>query len=226
MLTQRMAKNANTLLADAVIDPEVRSSRQGLQQLPRHPAGLTRAAKPCASSARRPRDAREAGRAGAAFGEYRGGDSAILGNLQPLVNAKRARAFDGHRGAARGEENLRGYEGELGSTRLNFIAMAIAAVLAFVVPDRAHRQEFLDDPPRAPRRERAAEHAEPGGDPSPAERDGQPRRRRPDRARPGDRGLTGAIADSVNYTIEELRGWSRASVDGRPGDERGAGTSP
>ncbi len=209
MLVQRIAKNANAMLAEAVVDPEVafllgkdtntfRSTVQGLLQ----GSEALRIA--------RVSDPELRGRLGAlesAFKEYVGAVSAILGNQQGLVAAKRA-TFDPFRdseallGAA--ERLHAGDEAQLGARRTNFVAMtavSIAALLCLMLIGLVYaadsRRRALD----SERQNKANQEAimrlldEIGnlasGDLTV-------------RARVTE-DVTGAIADSINYTIDELR---------------------
>jgi twitching motility protein PilJ len=92
MLTQRMAKNANTVLAGDVVDPEVafllgkdtNTFRELLQGL-LHGNDSVRIVRVADAEMRGKLGELESG-----FKEYQGAVSAILGNMQRLVNAKRA----------------------------------------------------------------------------------------------------------------------------------------
>jgi len=120
MLTQRMAKNANTMLAEAVVDPEVafllgkdtntfRNTVQGLLQ-GSESLRIQRVA-----------DADLRGKLGqldSAFKDYQVAVSSILGNQQSLVNAKRASfdLFNDSETLLRVSEQLNDvYEAQLGS---------------------------------------------------------------------------------------------------------------
>ena len=94
MLTQRLAKNANTMLAEEIIDPEVsfllgkdsNTYRDTLQ-------GLLQGSEALRIS--RVSDAEMRGKLGeleSAFKDYQRAVSEILGNMQRLVNAKIGRA--------------------------------------------------------------------------------------------------------------------------------------
>src|SRR5689334_11779143 len=116
MLTQRMAKNANTMLAADVVDPEVafllgkdtntfRDLVQGLLQ------GNE------AQRIQRVEDAQIRAKLAdlqTGFREYQTGVSQILGNMQRLVNAKRATRDifnDSERLLGAGEQLAAGYDG-------------------------------------------------------------------------------------------------------------------
>ena len=92
MLTQRMAKNANALLASDVIDPEVTfllgkdsNTFRDIMQ------GLTKGSDSLRiGAARDPEMIEKLKELDGAYGEYRKSVNSILGSLQPLVNAKAA----------------------------------------------------------------------------------------------------------------------------------------
>ena len=195
MLTQRMAKNANALLASDVIDPEVtfllgkdsNTFRDILQGLAKGSDTLRVAA------ARDPETVEKLKELDAAYGEYRQAVNSILGSLQPLVNAKaagRSIVADSEALLTASDELAAAYEGELASTRWNYIAMGIAAVLAIllvllmakVYRDETERRtseqvRLREEAERLRERGRVAEQGEPGGHSPADERDGQPRRR-------------------------------------------------
>jgi twitching motility protein PilJ len=209
MLTQRMAKNANAMLAEAVVDPEVsfllgkdtNSFRDILQ-------GLLQGSE--ARRLQRVSDPELRGKLGemeAAFKEYQAAVASILGNQQRLVNAKRAsfELFKDSEALLSAAENLNtAYEAELGARRINFIAMGVVSALAFLVLLLIGKT-FLDDT-----RRRADEN----------ERQNRVNQAAIQRLLDeisnlanGDltvraqvtEHMTGAIADSINYTIDELR---------------------
>src|SRR3954471_1607685 len=128
MMTQRMAKNANTMLAGDVVDPEVafllgkdtNTFRDTLQGLLKGNDALRIAAVG---------DAEMKGKLGeleVGFREYQRAVSEILGNMQRLVNAKRATRdiFNDSEALLRSSEALNErYEAELGGRQANFIAL-------------------------------------------------------------------------------------------------------
>jgi twitching motility protein PilJ len=209
MLTQRMAKNANTMLAEAVIDPEVsfllgkdtntfRDILQGLLQ-GSEALRIQRIADPELRG--------KLGEMEAAFKEYQGAVSSILGNQQRLVNAKRA-SFDLFKDSETllsAAENLNtAYQEELGGRQLNAVVLAVVSFLALAVLVLIGKT-YLDDS-----RRRADE----------SERQNQENQAAIQRLldeignlASGDltvraqvtEHMTGAIADSINYTIDELR---------------------
>jgi twitching motility protein PilJ len=223
MLTQRMAKNANALLASDVIDPEVtfllgkdsNTFRDILQGLSKGSDTLR------VSAARDPETIEKLKELDAAYGEYRQAVNSILGSLQPLVNAKAAgRSIVGDSEAllAASDELAAGYEGELASTRWNYVAMAIAAGLAILLVllmGKAYRDETERRTGEQVRLREEAERLR-------SEAEAQNKANQEAILRlmnemgslaDGDltvqatvtEDITGAIADSVNYTIEELR---------------------
>ncbi|HEX6529122.1 MAG TPA: methyl-accepting chemotaxis protein [Burkholderiales bacterium] len=209
MLTQRIGKNAATMLAEAQIDPEVsfllgkdtnnfRDIVQGLL------AGSE------ALRIQRVADPELRGKLGemeAAFKEYQAAVSGILGNQQQLVNAKRA-AFDLFKDSETllaAAENLNSaYEAELGGRTLNFVILGAVSFLALVVLLLIGKTYLDDSRRRADESERQ-------------NRENQAAIQRLldeiSNLANGDltvhaqvtEHMTGAIADSINYTIDELR---------------------
>ena len=209
MLTQRMAKNANTMLAGDVIDPEVafllgkdtntfRSLLQGLQR------------GDDALRIQRVDDAQIRGKLAdlqAGFKEYQEDVSRILGNMQRLVNAKRATRDifnDSEKLLGATERLADGYDGLLEARKLNFVVMGVVSLLAFVVLLLIGKAYIDDSRRRAEQSERQ-------------NRDNQEAILRlldeignlasgdlTVRAKVTEH-MTGAIADSINYTIDELR---------------------
>jgi twitching motility protein PilJ len=223
MLTQRMAKNANALLASDVIDPEVtfllgkdsNTFRDILQGLAKGSDTLRVAA------ARDPETVEKLKELDAAYGEYRQAVNSILGSLQPLVNAKaagRSIVADSEALLTASDELAAAYEGELASTRWNYIAMGIAAVLAILLVllmAKVYRDETERRTSEQVRLREEAERLR-------SEAESQNKANQEAILRlmnemgslaDGDltvqatvtEDITGAIADSVNYTIEELR---------------------
>jgi twitching motility protein PilJ len=209
MLVQRMAKSANTMLAEAVVDPEVafllgkdqntfRNILQGLLQ-GSDALHIQRVSSP------ELRD--RIGALAAAFEDYRSAVSAILGNQQRLVAAKRAtfELFDDSEALLAAAEALNGgYESQLGERRTNFVAMGVLSLAALLMLLLIGKVYVADGRRRAEQSERqnaANQQAilrlldEIGnlanGDLTV-------------RAKVTE-DVTGAIADSINYTIDELR---------------------
>jgi twitching motility protein PilJ len=223
MLTQRMAKNANALLASDVIDPEVTfllgkdsNTFRDIMQ------GLTKGSDSLRiGAARDPETIEKLKELDGAYGEYRQSVNSILGSLQPLVNAKaagRTIVADSEALLAASDELAAGYEGELASTRWNYMAMAIAAVLAVLIVllmGKTYRDETERRTGEQVRLREEAERLR-------SEAESQNKANQEAILRlmnemgslaDGDltvqatvtEDITGAIADSVNYTIEELR---------------------
>jgi twitching motility protein PilJ len=220
MLTQRMAKNANTMLAGDIVDPEVafllgkdtNTFRDTLQGLLSGNEGL-RIARVGDAEMRGKLSELEGG-----FKEYQRAVSDILGNMQRLVNAKRATRdiFNDSEALLRSSETLNErYEAELGGRQTNFIALAVVSLLAFgvllligkvYVDDSRIRAEESEKVNRANQEAILRLLDEIGnlanGDLTV-------------RAKVTE-DITGAIADSINYTIDELRrlvsGITEASV--------------
>jgi twitching motility protein PilJ len=209
MLTQRIAKNANTMLAEAQVDPEVsfllgkdvNSFRDILQGLLTGSEALRIA---------RVDNAELRGKLGEmdnAFKEYRNAASAILGNQQGLVNAKRAtfNLFNDSEVLLTTAEALNNqYEAQLTGRRVNAIILAVVSLLALFVLFLIGKV-YLDDS-----RRRAEESEQSNKSNQKAIQDlldeiGN--------LADGDltvranvtEHVTGAIADSINVTIDELR---------------------
>ena len=209
MLVQRMAKSANAMLAEAVVDPEVafllgkdsitfRNILQGLLQ-GSDALRIQRVSDPELRN--------RIGALAAAFEDYRTAVSDILGNQQRLVAAKRAtfELFDDSESLLAAAEALNtGYERQIGERRTNFVAMGVLSFAALLVLLLIGRVYVADGRRRAEESERqnaANQQAilrlldEIGnlanGDLTV-------------RAKVTEE-VTGAIADSINYTIDELR---------------------
>src|SRR6185503_2477530 len=142
-----------------------------------------------------------------AFKEYQRAVGEILGNQQRLVNAKRA-SFDLFRDSESllraAEELNNAYEAELGGRRINtiiLVAVSILALLVFLLIGKV----YLDDT----RRRAADSERENRGNQQAIQRllDEISNLANGDltvRAQVTEH-MTGAIADSINYTIDELR---------------------
>lgn len=209
MLTQRMAKNANTILAGDIVDPEVafllgkdtNTFRDALQGLIQGNEAL-RIARVGDPEMRGKLAELEAG-----FKQYQGDVSQILGNIQRLVNAKRATRdmFNDSETLLGAAERLSaGYEEQLAARRANFVAMGVVSVLAVVLLLMIGKV-YLDDTRKraeqSERQNRANQDAilrlldEIG---NVANGDLTVRAKVTE-------DMTGAIADSINNTIDELR---------------------
>ena len=209
MLTQRMAKNANTMLAEEIVDPEVafllgkdtntyRATLQGLLQ------GND------AQRIARVSDAELRGKLGeleGAFKDYQRAVSDILGNQQRLVNAKRAARdiFNESEVLLKAAAQLSdSYEKDQETRNVNFIALGVISLLAFVVLLLIGKVYVDDSRGRMEDSERQSRSNQDAilrlldeignlanGDLTV-------------RAKVTEE-VTGAIADSINYTIDELR---------------------
>ncbi len=209
MLTQRMAKNANIMLTGDVVDPEVafllgkdtntfRDTLQGLLQ----GSGTLRIARVGDA------DMRGAlAQLDTAFKQYQAGVSSILGNMQRLVNAKRASRdlFNDSETLLGAAEKLNtGYEQQLAARRINFVAMGLVSVLAVLFLLMIGKV-YLDDTRR--RAEQSEQQNRANQDAILRLLDEIGNLANGDltvRARVTE-DVTGAIADSINYTIDELR---------------------
>ena len=209
MLTQRMAKNANTMLAEAQIDPEVsfllgkdtNTFRDTLK-------GLIDGSE--SQRIARVSDAELRGKLGeleSAFKEYQRAVSEILGNQQRLVNAKRATfdLFNDSETLLKASEQLNdAYEAELAGRRTNLIILTVVSLLALGVLLLIGKF-YLDDS-----RRRADESGAVN-----TENQAAIQRLLDEITTLGDGDLTvhakvtehitGAIADSINYAIDEMR---------------------
>ncbi|HZN86143.1 MAG TPA: methyl-accepting chemotaxis protein [Burkholderiales bacterium] len=209
MLTQRMAKNANTMLAENIVDPEVafllgkdtNTYRDTLQ-------GLLQGSE--AMRIARVQDAELRGKLGelqAAFADYQRAVSDILGNQARLVGAKRAafQMFNDSESLLQSAERLgQAYEAELGGRQFNYLIIGAMGVLALLVLLLVGKV-YIDDS-----RRRAASSEQ-------LNRTNQEAILRLldeiGNLADGDltakahvtEEITGAIADSINYTIDELR---------------------
>jgi twitching motility protein PilJ len=209
MLTQRMAKNANTMLAGDVVDPEVafllgkdtntfRDTLQGLLQ--------------GSESMRIPRVADADMRSKLAelesgFKQYQRAVAEILGNMQRLVNAKRATRdiFNDSETLLRAADALdEGYEREGAARQINYVALAAASVLALLMLLLIGKV-WIDE---GRRRADESEHMNKSNQEAILRLlDEMEVLKRGDltvRAKVTE-DVTGAIADAINSTIEELR---------------------
>ncbi len=209
MLTQRMAKNANTMLAENVVDPEVafllgkdtntfRDTLQGLLQ-GNEAQRIARASDPEMRG--------KLGELQTAFVDYQRAVSEILGNQARLIGAKRAtfEIFNDSEALLQAAEKLTAaYEQELGGRRTNFIALAVVSALALLLLLLIGKV-YIDDS----RRSAVASEQQNKANQAAILRlldeignlaDGD----LTSRAKVTEE-ITGAIADSINFTIDELR---------------------
>jgi len=209
MLTQRMAKNANTMLAGDIVDPEVafllgkdtNTFRDALQGLI-HGNQALRIARVGDAEMRGKLAELEAG-----FRQYQAGVTDILGNMQRLVNAKRATRdlFNDSETLLGAAQRLsEGYEEQLAARRANFIALGVVSVLAMVLLLLIGKV-YLDD--KRKRAEQSERQNRANQDAILRLLDEIGNLANGDltvRAKVTE-DVTGAIADSINYTIDELR---------------------
>jgi twitching motility protein PilJ len=217
MLTQRLARNANAMLGADVIDPEVAflmgkdttTFRELLQ-------GLTKGSDVLrVAAAKDPEQLAKLAELDKAYQEFQGAVASILGNLQALVNAKQAgrRVVDDSEPLLDASKKLAdAYEEELGERRTNFVALAVLIllgigdivllVLVYLGDTRRRADEAERQRAETERTNRSNQDAilrlmnEMG---NLAEGDLTVKATVTEE-------ITGAIADSVNFTIDELRG--------------------
>ncbi|HEX5767152.1 MAG TPA: methyl-accepting chemotaxis protein, partial [Burkholderiales bacterium] len=209
MLTQRMAKNANAMLAEAVIDPEVSfllgKDTNGFRDILQ---GLLQGSE--ALRIQRVSDAELRGKLAemqAAFKDYQVAVASVLGNQQRLVSAKRAsfQLFQDSEALLGAAETLNtAYEAELGERRTNFIAMAVVSLLALIVLALIGKTFFDDTRRRAEESERQNRENQAAIQRLLDEISNLANGDLTVRAQVTEH-MTGAIADSINYTIDELR---------------------
>ena len=209
MLTQRMAKNANAMLAGDVVDPEVafllgkdsNTFRDLLQGLLQGNEALRIA---------RVSDAELRGKLGeleTGFKDYQVAVSRILGNMQRLVNAKRATRDmfnDSETLLGAAEQLASGYDQLVTERKLNFIAMALVSLMALALLFLIGKAWISDSRRRA---EQSEQQNRANQDAIMRLLDDIGNLASGDltvRAKVTEH-ITGAIADSINYTIDELR---------------------
>ena len=208
MLTQRIAKNASALLVGDEINPEVAfllgKDTNAFRDIL---AGLGKTGSDADTRAK-------LDELNAAFKDYQGAISSILGNMQPLVLSKQAgsKIFRGSEELLKATDDLAlGYQ-EGASGRGMYVLFLVILIVAAVATLALLAKVYLDD---TERRAAAAEQQRQASDQT--NRDNQDAILRlmnelGDLA-DGDltvtatvsENITGAIADSINYTIEELR---------------------
>jgi twitching motility protein PilJ len=217
MLTQRLARNANAMLGADVIDPEVAflmgkdttTFRELLQ-------GLTKGSDVLrVSAAKDPEQQAKLAELDKAYQEFQGAVASILGNLQALVNAKQAgrRVVDDSEPLLAASQKLAdAYEQELGGRTTNFVILAVLILLG-IIDIALLVLVYLGDT-----RRRADEAERQRAETESTNRGNQDAILRlmneMGNLAEGDltvkatvtEEITGAIADSVNFTIDELRG--------------------
>ncbi|MEO8719192.1 MAG: methyl-accepting chemotaxis protein [Burkholderiales bacterium] len=209
MLTQRMAKNATIMLAENIVDPEVafllgkdtntyRDTLQGLLQ----GNDALRIARVSDAEMRS-----KLGELQTAFADYQRAVGDILGNQARLVGAKRAafEIFNDSESLLQSTERLsRGYESEHGARTVNYIALAALTVVALFVLLLIGLVYIADSRRRAEESEQQNKTNQQAIlrllDEIGSLADGD----LTSRAQVTEE-ITGAIADSINYTIDELR---------------------
>ena len=217
MLTQRMAKNANALLAGESIDPEVAfllgKDTNTFRDLL---AALTKGSEALRLSAATDSELKERlAELERAFSAYQGAVSGILGNMQRLVNAKQSaqRIFQDNEKLKETLSALAaGYQKELDGRAFNFYVMtffALLAMAALALMFLVYRADQEAQRARVAQQENEAKQVN-------NKNEAAILRLMDELAVVADGDLTvqatvteditGAIADSVNLTIEELRG--------------------
>src|SRR5882672_7054549 len=217
MLTQRLARNANAMLGADVIDPEVAflmgKDTTTFNELLQ---GLTKGSDVLRVTAAK--DAEQQAKLAEldkAYKEFQGAVASILGNLQALVNAKQAGrkvVDDSEPLLAAAQKLADAYEEELGGRTTNFLILAVLILLG--IGDIVLLVlVYLGDTSR-----RADEAERQRGETERTNRGNQDAILRlmneMGNLAEGDltvkatvtEEITGAIADSVNFTIDELRG--------------------
>jgi twitching motility protein PilJ len=217
MLTQRLAKNANAMLGADVIDPEAaflmgkdtNSFRELLQAMSKGSDVMHIPATKDPETLARLADLDKA------YQEFQTAVASILGNLQGLVNAKQAgrKVVDDSEALLGAAQKLSdAYEQELGGRAVNFIVLAGVILLALGVIALVVKVYLDDTRRRAAEAERQRSEVERTNK---ANQDAILRlmNEMGDLAE-GDltvratvsESITGAIADSVNFTVDELKG--------------------
>jgi twitching motility protein PilJ len=223
MLTQRMAKNANALLAANEIDPEVtfllgKDSNTFREIL----AGLRNGSDTLRLPPTRDADTlQRLTELEKSFGEYRESVSTIMGSLLTLVDAKRAGrqvVLDSDNLLKATEELEQSFQSNLGSRVYVFTAIAAAGLLVIgvvLLMVKAYRDDNERRTAAQVQLRESAEHLR--GEAEEHNKANQEAILRlmneMGSLADGDltvqatvtEDITGAIADSVNYTIEELR---------------------
>ncbi|MEN6586622.1 MAG: methyl-accepting chemotaxis protein [Sulfuricella sp.] len=209
MLTQRMAKNANTLLASDIIDPEV-AFLLGKDANTFHDIldGLLNGSEDLRLSAVKDPDTRDKlSELNEAFKEFSGDSDKILQSMQDLVNSKQAGRsifmnsdvlLDDARKLVAGYENLAGGTGLLVLSFLyGVLAIGALVMLGMINVNDAKKRALASERENKANQEAILRLLNEMGDL--AEGDLTVRAKVTE-------DITGAIADSINYTIDELRG--------------------
>jgi twitching motility protein PilJ len=208
MLTQRIAKNASALLVGSEINPEVafllgkdtNNFRDLMQGLGRSSGDVESRTKVEALEA--------------AFKDYEVAISGILGNMQPLVLSKQAgsRIFRDSEELLKSTDELAGGYQEALSGRALFVVSLVVLVLAALAVLTMLLRVYRND---AERRTQDVEKQRLGSEQVNRENQDAILRLMNELGDLADgdltvtatvsENITGAIADSINYTIEELR---------------------
>jgi twitching motility protein PilJ len=216
MLTQRLAKNANAMLGADVIDPEVAflmgKDTSTFRDLL---AALTKGSDALRISATKdPETLEKLADLEKQYQEFQKAVASILGNLQALVNAKNAgrRVVDDSEGLLKAADKLSAaYEQELSLRTLNFIILGALILFGGAVVGLIVRVYAADTRRRAEEAERQRAEIERQNK---VNQDAILRlMNEMGSLAEGDltvkttvtEEITGAIADSVNFTIEELK---------------------
>ncbi len=216
MLTQRIAKNASAMLVGDVINPEVAfllgKDTNAFRDIL---AGLTKGSDALRLSGNNDAETKEKlGELDVAFKEYQSAVGNILGNMQPLVLSKQAgsRIFRESDDLLKTTDALaEGYQKELAARGMYIVVMVVLTILAVGTLGLLAKTYLADTERRADEAESQRQSSE------------QTNRENQDAIlrlmnelgdlADGDltvtatvsENITGAIADSINYTIEELR---------------------
>jgi twitching motility protein PilJ len=216
MLTQRLAKNANAMLGADVIDPEVAflmgKDTSTFRDLL---AALTKGSDALRISATKdPETLEKLADLEKQYQEFQKAVASILGNLQALVNAKNAgrRVVDDSEGLLNAADKLSAaYEQELSLRTVNFVILGALILFGIAIVGLIVRVYLADTRRRAEEAERQRSEIERQNK---VNQDAILRlMNEMGSLAEGDltvkttvtEEITGAIADSVNFTIEELK---------------------
>jgi twitching motility protein PilJ len=216
MLTQRLAKNANAMLGADVIDPEVAFLMGKDTSTFRDLLGaLTKGSDALRITATKdPETLEKLADLEKQYQEFQKAVASILGNLQALVNAKNAgrRVVDDSEGLLNAADKLSAaYEQELALRTINFIILGALILFGIAVVGLIVRVYLADTRRRAEEAERQRSEIERQNK---VNQDAILRlMNEMGSLAEGDltvkttvtEEITGAIADSVNFTIEELK---------------------
>jgi twitching motility protein PilJ len=213
-LTQRMARGANALLIGEEVDAELSAAMtRDTETFGNLLASLRRPEAPGALSQREAQVQAKLVELERAYKDYQGAFAAIIANLAPLVAAKNAarRVVDESESLLATTGMVVGaYERQLAARSSNFLVLAVLAVLAGAVVWLMVRVYVNDERRRAEDAERQRRDSELQNKANEAAilrlmnemgelADGDLRVRAT-----VSEDITGAIADSVNFTVEEL----------------------